>query len=169
MSSQSEQLAITPSVINLGGRDFAFAESLTPERNVSGAIMELNPQAEYAKSGSVPLHKHGRGPFCRFRISVGKGLAGVYALVEAGTVRYIGQCIDLQRQFSVNYGNISPSACYQGGQITHCKINRQVLNVSSSGGRIDLYFHPTSLPVSSSIKKQLITRYSPSWNGRSGE
>ena len=116
----------------------------------------------FAKSDAVPLHKHGHGTFCKFRISVPKGLAGVYALVVDGSVRYIGECEDLGKRFNMGYGNISPRNCYEGGQRTNCKINRRVLDVSKAGGRVDLYFHPT--PLRQTVEKQLVASCPPPWN-----
>lgn len=155
-------VALAPSVIRLGGLDFEFVEPLTPELDTSGVIREFIPQERYAKSAIVRLHKHGDGTFCKFRISVPRELVGVYALVVAGSVRYIGECEDLGKRFSSGYGAISPKNCYVGGRTTNCKINRRVLDVSKAGGRVDLYFHQTMLRKT--VEKQLIASYSPHWN-----
>jgi hypothetical protein len=149
-------------VIRLGERDFAFVASLTPERDAAGAIRELSPQGRYTKSDAVPLHKHGQGTFCKFRIAVSKGLVGVYAMVVDGAVRYIGECEDLGKRFNMGYGNISPRNCYEGGQSTNCKINRRVFDMSKAGRRVDLYFHPT--PQRKTVEEPLIARYIPPWN-----
>jgi hypothetical protein len=109
------------------------------------------------------LHKHGYGAFCKFRISVPRGLIGVYALVVDGLVCYIGECEDLGKRFNTGYGNISPRNCYQGGQPTNCKINHRVLDVSNTGESVNLYFHSTS--SRHLVEKRLITQFSPPWNG----
>jgi hypothetical protein len=153
-----------PAPITLGGRDFTFVGSLIPDRDASGAIAEVRPQARYKKADVVPLHPHGHGPFCKFRISVPKGLTGVYALVVDGTVRYIGECQDLGKRFSSGYGNISPKNCYEGGQRTNCKINRRVLEVTQVGGRVDLYFHATA--ERKTVERQLLAGDLPPWNAR---
>ena len=162
MSPNSGGPALPPAV-RLGIYDFTFVASLVPERDSAGAIREFSPQSGYAKAGAVPLHKHGRGTFCRFRLAVPKGLSGVYALVVDGTVRYIGECEDLGKRFNAGYGNISPKNCYRGGQPTNCKINRWVLDMVKAGGRVDLYFHPTS--QRKAVEQELIARHSPPWNG----
>lgn len=141
-----------------------MVEALVPKRDASGAIVEFLPQARYKKADVVPLHLHGYGPFCKFRISVLKGLVGVYALVVDGTVRYIGECEDLGKRFRSGYGNISPVNCYEGGQRTNCKINRRVLEVAHAGGRVNLYFYATA--QRKTVEKQLLARYSPSWNAQ---
>ncbi len=164
MSTHSGGAASAPLPIRLGGSDFAFVGSLTPERDTSGTIVEFSPQGRYAKADAHALHKHGHGAFCRFCIAVPKGLAGVYALVVDGSVRYIGECEDLGKRFNMGYGTISPKNCYAGGQPTNCKINRRVLGVSKGGGRVDLYFLPTPLSLRKAVENQLVARCSPPWN-----
>lgn len=151
------------SMVRLAGYDFAFVETLTPERTASGAILELSPQERYEKAGTSRLHNYGHGTFCKFRISVPEGLVGVYAMVVDGVVSYIGECTDLRNRFNYGYGNISPKNCYVGGQATNCHLNQRILNVTKDGGRVDLYFHPTA--QRKMVEKQLIARYSPPWNG----
>lgn len=151
-----------PPVVHLAGYEFTFMAPLNPERDAMGVIRELRPQALYAKRDTVALHYHGSGPFCKFRIDVPARLAGVYALVVDGSIRYIGECEDLAKRFNMGYGTISPRNCYRGGQATNCKINHHVLDMSTSGGRVNLYFHPTLMRHQ--VEKQLIARYSPPWN-----
>lgn len=134
----------TPSILRLGGYDFTFIETLSPQRDASGTILEFSPQAAYAKAATVPLHRYGHGTFCRFRISAPKGLTGVYALVAEGAVDYIGECDDLARRFNMGYGTISPRNCYDKGQPTNCKLNRWVLEVAKAGGRVQT--SPYELP-----------------------
>ena len=155
--------AAAPGTIKLGGNEFVFIATLAPQRDASGAIIELMPQEQYKKSDSVPLHKHGHGTFSRFKISVQKGLVGVYALLADGAVRYIGECKNLGKRINAGYGNISPKNCYKGGQSTNCKINRRVLDATRASGRVDLYCCPT--PRRKPIERQLIEKYRPPWNG----
>jgi hypothetical protein len=154
------------SVIMLSGHDFQYVQSLIPERDASGAIKEVSPQGRYAMSDAVQLHKHGHGAFCKFSISVPRGLGGIYALVMDGAVRYIGECEDLGKRFNAGYGNISPRNCYVGGQMTNCKINRRVLDATKAGSRADLYFYPTQdgSVQRRTVEKELVARYSPPWN-----
>lgn len=163
MSTRSQIASSAPQVITLEGWEFAFVAQLDPERDDMGVIRESSPQARYAKSDTVPLHQHGRGPFCSFHITVLPGLAGVYALIVDGSVRYIGECEDLGKRFNAGYGNISPKNCYKGGQATNCKINRRVLEVSQSGARVNVYFYRTA--QRKTVEKLLIARYMPPWNG----
>lgn len=164
MQYESSTKPAIPSEITLGTYTFSLVESLALVRDETGAIVEKRPQAQYYKAGTVPLHKHGDGPFCKFGVSVPKGLVGVYALLVDGEVRYIGECADLRNRFSYGYGHISPKNCYKGGQGTNLKINRQVLEVTKAAGRVDLYFYMTS--ERKKIERQLLDLYSPPWNDK---
>jgi len=163
MSTDSGSASNVPAMLTLEGHNFTLVTQLAPERDATGAIREFSPQARYANLNADPLHQHGRGTFCSFRISVPARLVGIYALVVDGAVRYIGECEDLGKRFNAGYGNISPKNCYTGGQPTNCKINRRVLDVSKAGGSVNVYFHPT--PQRKPLETQLIARYAPPWNG----
>jgi len=100
--------------------------------------------SRYKKKTSLPLHKYGKGPFCRFRI-VGNDYQekkGLYIYLVDDEVRYIGRCLnDFSKRINCGYGNISPRNCYKGGQATNCHIN-YLVNQSISKGqtvRIGLY------------------------------
>jgi len=161
--------ASAPSTIRLDGYVFAFVESLRPQREASGIIRELSPQGRYANADTIQLHGHGRGTFCKFNIHARNHRTGVYGLVVAGYISYIGECTDLVKRFNMGYGNISPKNCYVGGQSTNCKINRHVLDVSRAGGRVDLYFHLTLPQFRKTVEKQIVLSCSPPWNGRQYE
>jgi hypothetical protein len=148
----------------MGGHNFRFVTALELERDATGGIRELSPQGRYEKSGTASLNQHGAGNFCKFRIPVPKYQVGVYALVEDGAVRYIGECEDLGKRFNAGYGNISPKNCYVGGQPTNCKINHHVLDIAKAGRRVLLYFYPTTDRYA--VEKHLIGMYIPPWNSR---
>jgi hypothetical protein len=159
---QRNAMAPAPLTVNLGGVTFSFVGEITPEKNSSGNIREFTPQLNFSRAGFVPLHNYGKGSFCKFRISVKKGLAGVYAMAVAGDVVYIGECEDFRKRFNMGYGNISPRNCYVGGQPTNCRVNRLILDLAKQGGRIDLYFHLT--PNRREVEALLISSYVPAWN-----
>jgi hypothetical protein len=97
----------------------------------------------FSRAGFVPLHNYGEGTFCKFRISVEKKLAGVYAIAVAGDVVHKGECEDFRDRYNMGYGNISTRNCYVGGQATNYRVNLLILDLAKQGGRIDLYFHLT--------------------------
>jgi hypothetical protein len=100
MSIPEAGVASSLPVISLDGRTFDFVASLVPQCDASSTVQEFSPQDRYAKRDVVPLNDYGHGSFCKFRISVPKGLTGVYALVVDGSVRYIGECEDLRKRFN---------------------------------------------------------------------
>jgi hypothetical protein len=150
----------------IGQRSFVFQQRLEPARDAGGLIQEFRPQERFANTAGLPLHDYGEGPFCNFRITAAAGLAGVYAFVVDGEVRYLGECEDLRARFNAGYGNISPRNCFLGGQPTNCKINRFVLQEAQAGRRIDLYFCRTALAERKAVEHELLSQISPPWNGR---
>jgi hypothetical protein len=150
----------------IGQRSFLFQQTIEPERDTGGVIKEFRPQERFANPAGLPLHDYGEGPFCVFRITAPTGLAGVYAFVVDGDVRYLGECEDLRARFNAGYGNISPRNCFIGGQPTNCKINVIVLKEARASRRIDLYFCRTSLAERKSVEHELLSQFSPPWNGR---
>jgi hypothetical protein len=165
-STECDNIASQISEFQFGEWRFSFRESLSLERDDAGAIREFRPQERYAQASVVPLHSFGDGPFCSFRITAEPGLVGVYALVEGGQVRYVGECEDLRERFNTGYGNISPRNCFVGGQSTNCKINRRILDVVNAGGRVDLYFCLTPLSERKSVERQVLDELAPEWNRR---
>lgn len=160
---ESDACVGTAEHLSLGEWDFELVASLAPERDQSWTIIEYSSQGRYQGADNVPLHRYGHGTFCRFRINVPTGRAGVYAMVVDGAVRYIGECVDLLRRFNTGHGNISPRNSYEHGQPTNCKINQHVLDETKAGRQVNVYFHSSS--QRKSIEACLIEMYSPRWNG----
>ena len=131
-------------IVLLGYR-FSFIQSLIPECDKFGHAIKYYPQNEYRRNRK--LHKHGNGAFCRFNINAGN-VAGVYLLVSNDELLYIGQTCNINQRFNNSrfgsYGFITPVACYAGGQMTNCKINKLVLKYFEERPPIQLYFLPTS-------------------------
>jgi hypothetical protein len=149
---------------NIGGLRFGYVAILEPARTRSGALRLFRPQSRYDNRGNHSLHTHGRGAFCRFAISWTDQPAGVYALTLMRRVMYIGECADLASRFNNGYGHIAPRACFDGGQTTNCKINRQVLDAARRMRRIRLWFYPTS--KYKTVERHLLATIDPPWNGR---
>lgn len=153
----------TPS-LDVNGWIFHHVETLQPFLDDRGSPLLFSPQKRFTNMRSLPLHVYGEGPFCSFRIAKSKGLTGVYILVVNDCIRYVGECEDLCKRFNTGYGNISPRNCYVGGQATNCRINRKVLDVEQSGGKVDLYFLPTT--DRKAIERELLADHHSVWNGR---
>ena len=151
-------------IVLLGYR-FKFIQSLIPENDEHGRAIKFYPQNEY--KGNRKLHSHGNGAFCRFNINAGN-VAGVYLLVSDDELLYIGQTCNLNQRFNNSrlgsYGVITPAACYEGGQITNCKINQLVLKYFEEKTSILLYFLPTS--QRKEIERFLLSHISTPFNGK---
>jgi hypothetical protein len=122
------------------------------------------PAARYARMATARVHRYGDDPFCRFQISRNLPVSGVYLLLIAGALRYVGKCDNLSARFNMGYGRISPRNCYEGGQRTNCKVNRLILAAAQRGERVDLWFLKTD--SAGTIERALIDRFRPAWNGQ---
>lgn len=163
MDFQAEHHAPESLGIALEDVEFSFVEAVIPRCDAAGTILEFRPQSLYSGRDTALLHDHGHGAYCKFSITVPRGLMGVYALVSEGTVLYIGECVDLAKRFNAGYGQISPRNTYKNGQPTNCKINQRVLEVAREGDRVSLYFHPTA--DRKAVEKRLVRALIPAWNG----
>jgi hypothetical protein len=149
-------------VRRIGGYDFRFICTIEPERKPSGEVLTFMPQTSFVNKNGLPLNKYGNGPFCKFKIPRNIEYPGIYALMEASDVKYIGECIALSSRYNMGYGNISPRNCFIGGQETNCRINNLILRQISAGSEITLWFLNTS--NHKSLESQLRALLSPSWN-----
>jgi hypothetical protein len=152
-----------PSLLDLR---FAFIGAIEPKADATGKILEVLPQSRYLNSRNLPLHGHGSGPFCEFRLVGLSHEAGVYALVQDAMTVYIGECVDLAERFGPRgYGTIHPRNCFQRGQPTNCKINNRILEAAKRNLVTEVWFLPT--PDRKRVESELLRRYRPPWNGRS--
>ena len=112
---------------------FTWAARIEPDRDVSGAPVELMPQDRYAKAATTPLNPNGEGPFCRFKVEDLPGSPGVYALTVDGDLVYVGKGQNLMERWGPRgYAAIHPRNCFVGGHSTNCKINHRVLVAARS-------------------------------------
>ena len=110
-------------------------------KSENGKIKEDAPQNRYKNYKKLKLHKYGNGKFCSlFPVKVGHD-EGTYILTINGIPYYVGECVDLYKRFNWGYGKISPRNCYEGGQQTNCRINKEILEALKNGKRILLYFY----------------------------
>ncbi len=154
-------------VTDIEGVPFEHVCQVVPG-SVDGKVIEYRPQGRYRNENNLPLHKYGKGPFCRF--SVPKRYArktGVYLILIDGQPKYVGECEDLARRYNTGYGNISPRNCYKGGQPTNCRINNHILREHKKGSKIDLCFHETQDRFA--MERSLYSKLRPEWNLTSGK
>ena len=136
---------------------------MIPLTDKYGDIIRYQPQKRYNNIKNLSPNAEGDGCFCKFHIaSKWNGHSGVYAYIINNSPVYIGQTNNLGSRFNDGYGSIQPRNCFKGGQITNCKVNKLVLQINESGGKIHLYFHSTS--NYNTIEHQLIAEYNPPYN-----
>lgn len=147
-----------------GGLRFARVASLEPKRGPDRAILEVMPQARYAKASTSVLNAYGAGPFCKFGIPWSFAGAGVYVITLDDRPLYVGECRHLAQRFNMGYGTIQPKNCYIGGQATNCKVNSKVLREVKDGRVPVLWFLETE--DRHRVERELIAALRPAWNGR---
>ena len=151
-------------LISSRGYHFEYVPCILPDKDETGEIRKFEPQCRYKNTHKLRLHKHGRGPFCRFRISRSLNTEGTYLLIVNGVVQYVGECKNLSSRFNSGYGQISPRNCFCGGQITNCKINQLILKAAEDGNQIELWFFKNQ--NRKEVEEELIANLNPPppWN-----
>jgi len=145
------------------GYRFRLVCRIEPERDANGGIREFMPQSRYRNVKSLPLSRHGSGPFCQFRIPADLAYAGVYVLTVDGSPTYVGECIYLSERFNARgYGTIHPRNCYEGGQSTNCRVNSLILGAARAGRTVELWFHETG--DRKALEQGLVGRMQTPWN-----
>lgn len=148
---------------NLDRYQFEFVGTIEP------ALDHLGHIAEYRHDlpPRVRPNRYASGPFCRFELSDARNAAGVYAVMFADIVKYVGECENLAARFGRNgYGYIAARNCHHDGQATNCKVNSLILASARAGERIDVWFHETARRKE--VEAELLTVLKPGWNGTRG-
>ena len=147
---------------------FSYVCEIIPKLNSEGNVMEIFPQSKYENKKNLNLNKYGKGPFCKFTIDRKySGKSGVYVILVNNEIQYVGECDDFFKRFGMGYGNISPRNCFEGGQLTNCRINSDILSVFKLKKSIQLYFLETDDRFK--IEHELIINFNPPWNKTSGK
>ena len=149
------------------GLRFKLICNITPELDSNGNPKEYMPQAKYRNELGIPLHKYGKGPFCKFKIPSHYKETGVYVLFVNRQAKYVGECEDLSKRWNAGYGNISPRNCYIRGQPTNCRINNLMLDAFRLGHNIELLFCKTDNRFQ--VEMGLIVELQPEWNKTIGK
>lgn len=147
---------------NFGGHNFELITEIDPKRDSDGEIILDHPEHRYGKADTAKLHRHGQGPFCKFRMKFELWVAGVYVLVVEGRPLYVGKTENLEQRFNNGYGQIAPRNCYVGGQSTNCRINKLILGEAMDGRTVQLLFRKTS--DIASLEGKLLRQLRPAWN-----
>ena len=151
--------------MKIGGYTFTKICSIKPMPNADETIKEFMPQSRYKLANLTKPNKYGSGPFCKFNIPKDKALAGVYAIVSVGSLKYIGECKNLSSRYNNGYGNISPRNCFVGGQETNCRVNNLILIDAKKGADLALWLLRTE--NYKQVERELLEKYATPWNRRS--
>lgn len=146
---------------------FSHVGAIRPQRDRHGEVIAELPQTRFRNERKLPLHKYGRGPFCRFRVAVGWQRSGVYVLTNGNIPLYVGECQNLENRWGPNgYGGISPRNCYTGGQETNCRINNLIYAGTKTGAVYDLWFHAIAGDKQArlTVESKLVATLRPLWN-----
>lgn len=148
--------------MRIDGIAFDFICHLSPEIGPDGQCRSLMPQDRYNNVKGLPRNTYGVGPFCKFRIPSQLKASGVYALAIDGSVKYIGECVNLSSRYNSGYGNISPRNCFKGGQETNCRINALVHAEYRRGRKVELWFH--AVREHKAMERRLLAMETYEWN-----
>jgi len=151
--------------LEFGGEDNEFEHLGTAsfEKNPDGEVKVKKPQDRYSKSEQRGLHPHGGGPFCQFEVDFRtyEDVEGVFLITVNNSIKYVGRSSNIGK-YIYDISNISPSACYEGGQQTVCRINTKILHAAREGREVSVW--ATESNNSDQIKQGLLERFTPAWN-----
>ncbi|NTW38799.1 MAG: hypothetical protein HGA44_02755 [Cellulomonadaceae bacterium] len=128
-----------PDTIVLAHQMLARTATLVLERDEDGEVVLDTPPDEPAVARTrAPW---ARGPFGRIATDAPvPRAAGLFALVESGTVRYVGTAERLDRMFGrPGIGEITCKDCADPRNDEVCRLNRRVTAEARLGRAIDLY------------------------------
>lgn len=125
----------------LSRKVLAHAGRLFVERDAAGEVLLNSPLADMA----AVEHRYpawALGPFGRIEPEYALPEApGVFALVSAGVVRYVGSAQDIARAFSARHGlgHISRRDAQRSRHEEWARLNRLITAEARTGGEVDLY------------------------------
>lgn len=138
---------------------FEFVCRIELKLNPDGSIFTERP---CGRNDDV-LHRHGKGPFSKFKIHTDIHEEGVHVLMSNDDIKYIGGSANLAQGYNSGFGRISiKSAPFIGGNETYCRINTLILKHIKSGSTIELWFKKTA--EYHRIKSILVHKINPEWN-----
>ena len=162
-ASSMKEVVHAAGTLTLDSQMFQHAACISPEAGPDGKPLEDMPQRRCSAAASMPLNRHGHGPFCRFSVARLPAASGVYAVTVAQKLVYVGIATDLKRRWGPSgYAQIQPRNCFKGGQSTNCKVNHAILLAARDGLAIHLWIRQTETPRP--FEARLIAELAPPWN-----
>lgn len=131
----------SPDHLVLSRKVLAHAGRLFVERDAAGELILNSPLADMA-AVEQRYPAWALGPFGRIEPEYAlPETPGVYALVSAGVVRYVGSAQNLARAFSARHGMgyISRRDAQRSRREERARLNRLITSEARSGNEVDLY------------------------------
>jgi hypothetical protein len=144
-------------------QEFEMVEPVTVDRTDAGRVTLQMPQSRYGKADEKAVHQHGWGPFCEFDTVARDtwNTAGVFAITVDYDVVYVGESTNVGRLIRTTYGSISPGACFDGGQVTACRVNHAICEALRNNRQVAIWFAPSE--DRKAKKSELSTQFNPDW------
>lgn len=103
--------------------------------------------------------------YCFFSVSFPEK-EGIYLWILNNEIQYIGNSVNINKQFNTGFGKISKRNCENDGQSTNCRLNNAVYSEFLHKNKFDIYF--CEIENSKSCKKLLVSQYSTKYNIKRG-
>jgi hypothetical protein len=153
------------STLDFDGLDYEFVRVGMPsfERDSDGEVEVKRPQDRYSNADHRALHPHGDGPYCQFDLDVRpyEEAEGVFLITVDGEPKYIGRSSNIGK-YLYDISNVTPSACYEGGQQTVCRLNTKLFKAAREGRELAVWATESEHP--GRIKQGIRNRFALPWN-----
>ncbi len=124
----------------------------------------INPQLDKDSGNILSIEINDRH-YCFFHVSFPQK-EGIYLWVLNNEIEYIGNSVNIYKQFNTGFGNISKRNCENDGQSTNCRINNAVYSEFLNNNQFLIYF--CEIENSKNWKKILLNHYSTKYNIKRG-
>lgn len=110
-----------------------------------------------------PKNDDNQPGYCKFHIQADKE-EYVYLWILNNEIQYIGQTVNLYRQFNTGFGYISDRNLKADGQRTNCRLNKAAFNEMQNNNFFKIYVYKTK--NSKELKRNLLPHISTKYNKR---
>lgn len=122
----------------------------------------INPKLDNGNILSISIKNMN---YCFFNVSFPKK-EGMYLWVLHNEIQYIGNSVNINKQFNAGFGHISKRNCENDGQSTNCRLNNAVYSEYLNNNKFDIYF--CEIENSKKNKSLLLRYYSTKYNKKRG-
>ena len=124
----------------------------------------INPKID-EDSGTILSVEINNKNYCFFNVSFPQK-EGIYLWTLNNEIEYIGNSINIYKQFNIGFGHISKRNCENDEQSTNCRINNAVYLEFLNNNRFHIYF--CEIEKSKKWKKLLLDQHSTKYNKKRG-